>query len=126
MREPAIESELVFSLARIHKLGELEEFITGPNCAQIQIVADRCYDAGLFDAAKLLYINVSNHGRLASTLVKLGNFQQAVDAAKKANSLRSWKEVNLACLEAKEVSPFILFSRVIITMCLLVCKCLCK
>jgi len=102
VREPAIESELVFSLARINKLAELEEFITGPNCAQIQIVGDRCYDAGLFEAAKLLYINVSNHGRLASTLVKLGAFQQAVDAAKKANSLRSWKEVNVACLDAKE------------------------
>ena len=34
-----------------------------------------------------------NWGRLASTLVRLHQFQQAVDAARKANSPRTWKEV---------------------------------
>lgn len=102
VREPAIESELVFALAKTNKLAELEEFITGPNCAQIQIAADRVYDQGLFEAARLLYSNVSNFGRLAQTLVKLGQFSAAVDAAKKANNIRSWKEVCLACIDAKE------------------------
>jgi clathrin heavy chain len=102
VREPVIETELCFSLAKINKLAELEEFIAGPNCASIQQVADRCYDAGMLEAAKLLYSSVSNYGRLASTLVRLGHFGPAVDAAKKANSLRSWKEVNVACLDAKE------------------------
>jgi len=80
----------------------LEEFITGPNCAQISQIGDRCYDQGLYEAAKLLYNNISNFGRLATTLVKLGQFQPAVDAARKANSIRSWKEVQTACLDAKE------------------------
>lgn len=56
----------------------------------------------MFEAAKILYSNISNFARLASTLVYLGEFQNAVDAARKANSTRSWKEVCYACVEAKE------------------------
>ena len=49
--------------------------------------------AGLFEAAKVLFQSTSSWGRLASTLVKLHQFQQAVDASRKANSTRTWKEV---------------------------------
>lgn len=56
-------------------------------------MGDRCYDDKMYDAAKLLYNNVSNFGRLASTLVHLGEYQAAVDGARKANSTRTWKEV---------------------------------
>lgn len=56
-------------------------------------VGDRCYDEGMYEAAKLLYNNVSNFARLASTLVHLGEYQAAVDSARKANSTRTWKEV---------------------------------
>lgn len=52
----------------------------------------------MYDAAKLLYNNVSNFGRLASTLVHLGEYQAAVDGARKANSTRTWKEVGLLSL----------------------------
>lgn len=48
----------------------------------------------MYEAAKLLYNNVSNFGRLASTLVHLGEYQAAVDGARKANSTRTWKEVH--------------------------------
>jgi len=56
----------------------------------------------MYDAAKLLYNNVSNFGRLASTLVHLGEYQAAVDGARKANSTRTWKEVCFACVDGKE------------------------
>lgn len=56
-------------------------------------VGDRCYEEGMYEAAKLLYNNVSNFARLASTLVHLGEYQAAVDSARKANSTRTWKEV---------------------------------
>lgn len=59
-----------------------------------QQVGDRCYDDKMYEAAKLLYNNVSNFGRLASTLVHLGEYQAAVDGARKANSTRTWKEVS--------------------------------
>lgn len=52
----------------------------------------------MYEAAKLLYNNVSNFGRLASTLVHLGEYQAAVDGARKANSTRTWKEVSTGAL----------------------------
>ena len=116
-RETFIETELVFAFAKTNRLADLEEFISGPNHAQIQLVSshaqpswghaplhncchapspqvgERCYEERMFEAAKLLFNNISNFARLASTLVHLGEFQNAVDAARKANSTRSWKEV---------------------------------
>lgn len=56
----------------------------------------------MYEAAKLLYNNVSNFARLAITLVHLREFQGAVDSAKKANSTRTWKEVCFACVDSEE------------------------
>ena len=86
LREPAVESELVFAFAKTNRLVELEDFISGPNIAQIQNVGDRCYEEALYEAAKILFTSISNWARLASTLVKLEDYQAAVDCARKANS----------------------------------------
>lgn len=61
----------------------------------------------MYEAAKLLYNNVSNFGRLASTLVHLGEYQAAVDGARKANSTRTWKEVSVQghTHSPKQLSP---------------------
>uniref|UniRef100_A0A8C2Z9S5 Clathrin heavy chain n=1 Tax=Cyclopterus lumpus TaxID=8103 RepID=A0A8C2Z9S5_CYCLU len=101
-RESYVETELIFALAKTNRLAELEEFVSGPNNAHIQQVGDRCYDDGMHEAAKLLYNNVSNFARLASTLVHLGEYQAAVDSARKANSTRTWKEVCFACVDGEE------------------------
>ncbi|KAM8993325.1 clathrin heavy chain 2 isoform 1-T1 [Ara ararauna] len=101
-RESYVETELIFALAKTNRLSELEEFISGPNNAHIQQVGDRCYEEGMYEAAKLLYNNVSNFARLASTLVHLGEYQAAVDSGRKANSTRTWKEVCFACVDGEE------------------------
>merc|ERR1712142_990301 len=96
-REPYIETELIYAYAKTNRLADLEEFISGPNHAQIQQcgpepwVGDRCFDN-----------NVSNFARLAITLVHLGEYQGAVDSARKANSTRTWKEVCFACVDNSE------------------------
>lgn len=56
----------------------------------------------MYEAAKILFNSVSNWARLATTLVYLNDYQQAVDCARKANSTKVWKEVNNACVEHKE------------------------
>uniref|UniRef100_A0A8C7YVI8 Clathrin, heavy chain-like 1 n=1 Tax=Oryzias sinensis TaxID=183150 RepID=A0A8C7YVI8_9TELE len=101
-RESYVETELIFALAKTNRLAELEEFVSGPNNAHIQQVGDRCYEEGMYEAAKLLYNNVSNFARLASTLVHLEEYQAAVDSARKANSTRTWKEVCFACVDGEE------------------------
>ena len=101
-REPYIESELIFAFAKTNRLADLEDLINSPNVAQIQVVGDRCFDEEMYEAAKILFNNISNYARLAATLVRLKEFQAAVDAARKANSTKIWKEVNMVCVEAQE------------------------
>ncbi|KAJ2604110.1 Clathrin heavy chain [Coemansia sp. RSA 1722] len=102
VREPVVESELLFAYAKTERLSDLEDMLRGPNIAQIQKVGDRCYDENLFEAARLLFQSVSNWARLASTLVRLGDYQSAVDCGRKANSTQVWKDVNQACIAEKE------------------------
>lgn len=114
--ESYIETELVFALAKTDRLAELKQYISEPNHAQLgQVtfeqlipsrslfqVGDRCFDGGMFEAARILYTNVSNFAKLSITLVLLGEFQRAVDAARKANSTETWNKVCFACVEHGE------------------------
>ncbi|KAG0175208.1 hypothetical protein DFQ28_005404 [Apophysomyces sp. BC1034] len=101
-REPYIETELLFAYAKTERLADLEDFLSSPNIAQIQQVGDRCYQAHLFEAAKILYTNISNYASLASTLVHLKDYQGAVDCARKASNTNVWKEVNAECIQQRE------------------------
>ena len=39
--------------------------------ANLQSVGDRCFDEGMYEAARVLFAFLPNWGRLASTLVRL-------------------------------------------------------
>ncbi|KAF5947374.1 hypothetical protein HYC85_013331 [Camellia sinensis] len=101
-KEPKVDSELIYAYAKIDRLGEIEEFILMPNVANLPNVGDRLYDETLYEAAKIIFAFISNWAKLACTLVKLKQFQGAVDAARKANSSKTWKEVCFACVDAEE------------------------
>ncbi|KAG4966379.1 hypothetical protein JHK82_040561 [Glycine max] len=101
-KEPKVDSELIYAYAKIDQLGEIEEFILMPNVANLPNVGDRLYDEALYEAAKIIFAFISNWAKLAVTLVKLKQFQGAVDAARKANSSKTWKEVCFACVDAEE------------------------
>ncbi|KAF9965092.1 hypothetical protein BGZ70_005415 [Mortierella alpina] len=101
-REPHIESELLFAYAKTGRLADIEEILNSPNAAQVQAIGDRCYEEKMYEPAKILYSNISNWARLSTTLVHLGEYQAAVDGARKANSTQVWKDVNAACIERKE------------------------
>jgi clathrin heavy chain len=102
VKEGSVDTELAYSYAKIGQLGQLEEFIAATPGINLQSVGDRCYDEGIFEAAKIIFTSLSNWGKLASTLVKLEQYQGAVDAARKANSSKTWKEVCFACVEQEE------------------------
>ncbi|KAJ1401185.1 Tetratricopeptide-like helical domain superfamily, partial [Sesbania bispinosa] len=101
-KEPKVDSELIYAYAKIDRLSDIEEFILMPNVANLQNVGDRLYDEALYEAAKIIFAFISNWAKLAITLVKLKQFQGAVDAARKANSSKTWKEVCFACVDAEE------------------------
>ncbi|KAJ8904773.1 hypothetical protein NDN08_001289 [Rhodosorus marinus] len=98
----AIDSEIVYGLCVNGQLSEMEEFISSSNQAELEEVGDRVFEKGLFDASKILFSSINNHARLACVLVKLGDYQAAVDASKKANKISTWKFVCFECVEAKE------------------------
>jgi clathrin heavy chain len=60
----------------------------------------------MYEAAKLLFNNISNYAKLAVTLCYLGDYQGAVDSARKANSTKTWKEV---CCNTKSSSKNVFF-----------------
>ena len=88
VREAVIESELLFAFAKTNKLAELEDFITGPNLADVSGIGDRCFEEKMYEAARILFSSVSNWARLATTLVFLHEYQAAVDCARKANATK--------------------------------------
>jgi len=102
VKDQQIDSELVFSYAKTERLSDMEEFLSGTNTANVQLVGDRLYEERAYKAAKILYQSISNNAKLASCHVQLGEFTQAVEAAKKANNPKTWKEVNIACVQAQQ------------------------
>jgi clathrin heavy chain len=86
VREAALDSELLYAYAKLNRIHDLEDFLTSPNLATVNVVGDRCFQDQLYEAAKILFNSVSNWARLATTLVCLKEHQAAVDCARKANS----------------------------------------
>ncbi|KAI5858017.1 armadillo-type protein [Tricharina praecox] len=102
LREPPIDSSMALCLARVEKLHELEDFLNAANVANIEECGDAAYEEGLHQAAKIFYTSISNWAKLATTLVFLEEYQNAVECARKANSTKVWKQVHEACVHKKE------------------------
>lgn len=102
MQENIVDTELIYAYAKTNNLTELEQFVTGPNVANIQNIGDRCFDEGLYQAAKILFVSINNNSKLALCHIHLEEYREAVEAAKKANNVSTWKAVCFACLRADE------------------------
>mmetsp|Transcript_16634 Transcript_16634/g.24631 ORF Transcript_16634/g.24631 Transcript_16634/m.24631 type:complete len:1761 (+) Transcript_16634:142-5424(+) len=102
IKDPIIENELIYSLAKTNALSELEEFIAAPNVANIENCGQRCFDEGMYEAAKILFKNINNNAKLALCYVNLGLYREAVEAASKGNAINTWKQVCYACVRAEE------------------------
>ncbi|KAJ5389520.1 clathrin heavy chain [Penicillium cataractarum] len=102
LREPAIDTALAFCFARLDQLAELEDFLRSTNVADIEASGDKAYEEGFHQAAKIFFTSISNWAKLATTLVHLAEYQAAVECARKANSVKVWKQVNEACVDKKE------------------------
>ncbi|TPX20998.1 hypothetical protein DIZ76_016895 [Coccidioides immitis] len=102
LREPAVDTALALSYARLNQLPELEDFLRGANVADIEASGDKAYEEGYHEAAKIFFTSISNWAKLATTLVHLEDYQAAVECARKGNSVKVWKQVNEACVAKKE------------------------
>jgi len=102
IKDVMIDTELVYCLAKTNKLPDLEAFITEPNSADLPRVGDRLFEDQLYEAARIIFVRLKNNAKIASCLIKLKKFAQALEAAKKANTPKTWKELCIACVAARE------------------------
>ncbi|KAF1838338.1 clathrin heavy chain [Decorospora gaudefroyi] len=102
LREVPIDTALAFCFARTNQLPELEDFLRATNVADVEASGDKAYEEGYHEAAKIFYTSISNWAKLATTLVHLEDYQAAVECARKANSVKVWRQVNEACVARKE------------------------
>ena len=101
-KDQAIDNALTFSYSKLDKLTELESFLSNTNSADCQKVGDRCFSSRLYEAAKKFYTISKNNSKIAACLIHLKEYSAAIDAAKKANTTKTWKEVCMACVAAQE------------------------
>eukprot|EP01084_Bolivina_argentea_P046464 85583_1 len=100
VRDQAVDSELIYSYAKVDDLASLEKFISSSHSAKLDKVGDRLFSEELFASAKIIFTQTSNYAKLASCLVRLESYQEAVDAARKANNIQTWKNVCYACVNS--------------------------
>ncbi|CAN3354574.1 clathrin heavy chain [Diutina catenulata] len=102
LREPEIDGALIHSYAGLDRTADIEKFVGGANVADLEEIGDKLFAQKNYTAAKILYSNVSKYSKLATTLVYLGDYQGAVDCARKASNIQVWKQVHEACIDNKE------------------------
>eukprot|EP00659_Diplonema_papillatum_P009674 gene9674-15021_t len=102
MKSESIDTELCYAYCVTNRLVDLEDFLKQAHLAKVGEVGMRCYSEKLYDAAKTCFQTVSNFPMLAKTHLKLGQYQMAIDAAGRTNSISTWKEVCYACVDAGE------------------------
>lgn len=103
MKDTYVDNEIIYAYAASKRNADMEEFITvATHQAKIREVAERCFDEGLYEAARILFTHDNNHARLAVVYVKLELWQDAVEAARRANHIDTWKQVCFACVDAEK------------------------
>ena len=102
LKEPKIDGSLILAYAELGQIHEIENILSGSTVANLNEVGDKLLELKNYKAAKICFSSVSNYSKLASTLVYLGDYQAAVDTARKASNIKVWKLVNNACIEQKE------------------------
>ncbi|CCK68510.1 clathrin heavy chain KNAG_0B00620 [Huiozyma naganishii CBS 8797] len=102
LKESKIDGSLILCYARLDRIQDIENMLHGSSAANLNLVGDQLLESENYQAAKLCFSAVSNYSKLSSTLVYLGDYQAAVDTARKASNIKVWKLVNDACIDQKE------------------------
>jgi len=104
VKDTIVEYELIYCYAKTDRLADLEDFLATATTKvqECTRVGDQCFSEELYQAARILYTHVNNNAKLAMCLVRLKLYAEAVEAARKANNIHTWKEVCFCCVNAKE------------------------
>jgi clathrin heavy chain len=58
----------------------------------------------VYDAAEILYSCLPNYSKVVACHLKQNSFSKAIEAAKKANNLKSWTDINISSVNAGDLS----------------------
>ena len=97
------DTELAYTLSKLERFTDLQEILATSHLANLTSAGDRLYDENLFDSARVLYAADHNYARLASTLLQLKCYLEALDSAQKASSTKTWTEVCFKCVDENEL-----------------------
>eukprot|EP00033_Pygsuia_biforma_P002851 GCRY01003145.1.p1 GENE.GCRY01003145.1~~GCRY01003145.1.p1 ORF type:complete len:1173 (+),score=154.15 GCRY01003145.1:458-3520(+) len=104
VRDSCIDFELLFSFAKENNLDQMEEFLSQQSASSsFESVGSACFEEQLYSAAKIIFTYTQNYGLLAKCHIQLKDYQAAVDAARKANSIKIWKYVCEECVTVSEL-----------------------
>lgn len=103
LKDVLVDSELLYSYAKLKKKSEMTKFINSTNTANLQLIGDRLYKEQEYEVARILYNHIPNNQKLANCFLKLKEYSLAIEAAKKAKSPKTWKEVNYVCVKEKQL-----------------------
>ncbi|CAA9990983.1 clathrin heavy chain, putative [Plasmodium knowlesi strain H] len=103
LKDVLVDSELLYAYAKLKKTTEMTKFIGCTNSANLQLIGDRLFKEQEYEVAKILYSNIPNNQKLTFCYLKLKEYSLAIEAAKKAKSLKTWKEVNFICVKYKQL-----------------------
>ena len=85
-----------------YKVENLEQFIAELNSANVGALAERCFNEEMYEAAKIMFTNVGDWYGLVATLCKLDDLAGAVEAAHRANTIETWRNLLKAAVDQKE------------------------
>ncbi|KAH0577255.1 Clathrin heavy chain [Spironucleus salmonicida] len=107
-----VDTALMYCYVRHDKFDELEQFLSMtdsvgqgvvPNKGDIIRIGERAFSEKRYYAAKLLFSKMQVWNRLACTFLKLEDWSNAVDSARRADNIDCWRTVNAACILANQV-----------------------
>lgn len=101
-KDPIVDTELAYCMSKLKQLQELQNFLQGINTVQLQKIGDRLMDEQDYRYSIIFYQAIPNYSRLTSCYIHLGEYNNALESAKKANSPKTWKELLQVCMQIGE------------------------
>eukprot|EP01060_Flectonema_neradi_P040679 TRINITY_DN9376_c0_g1_i1.p1 TRINITY_DN9376_c0_g1~~TRINITY_DN9376_c0_g1_i1.p1 ORF type:complete len:1664 (+),score=413.77 TRINITY_DN9376_c0_g1_i1:68-5059(+) len=97
------DTELAHTLAKLERFTDLQELLATSHLANLTSAGDRLFEEKLFESARVLFAADHNYSKLASTLLQLKCYLEALDAAQKAGNTKTWTEVCFKCVDENEL-----------------------
>lgn len=102
LNDSFIDTQYAYCLVRLDELDELNNFVKHSPHVNLVTIGDQCVDEGNYEAARIFFESASNYPKLALVYTNLNNYGAAVECARKANNVGTWRSVCFTSIDKKE------------------------